>query len=122
MVLVDESHQLLKSVLGLKALLLCLSALISFILVDLLLVLMASLALIELNLDGDQIRLHALDHMLVRPLDHHLVLVRVLDLIKLALGAFKAISLSHHTIFNTSLFVLGLLKVSLFDFKLALFS
>ena len=117
MVLIDKSHQLFKSVLGLKTLLLRLSALVSFLLIDLLFVLVASLAFVELNLDGDKVRLHTLDHMLVGPLDHHLVFMRVIDLVELALGAFKTISLSGFLIFNTLLFVLGLLEFSLFDRK-----
>ena len=109
MVLIDQTHQFLQSVLGLETLLLGLSVLVRFLLVHLLLILETVLSLVEANLDGDQVLLHAMDHVLVATLHHHLVLVCVLDSVKSLPGLAQAISFAEDVIFNGRLFILGLL-------------
>ena len=100
MVLVDQSHQLLEAVLSLQSLLLGLSILVSFLLEYLSLVLIAVLSLIEADLDGDQVTLHTIDHVLIGALDHHLVLVSVLDAIKSVFGVRKTIRRIGNALFN----------------------
>ena len=81
MVLINESHEFFKSVLGLKSLLLGLSTSLGFLHVDLVLVFIAVLIFVEPDLNGDQVGIHAMDHVLVLTLHHHLVLVVRLDTI-----------------------------------------
>lgn len=100
MVLVNQSHQFLQSVLSLEALLLGLSVLVTLLLEDSLLVLVAILGLIETDLDSDQILLHAVNHVLVAALHHHLVLVGVLDPIQGLSRVLQAIGLPEDGVFD----------------------
>ena len=75
MVLIDKSHEFLEAVLGLESLLLCLSITLGLLSVHLMLVLITFLSFIELDLDSDQVLVHSLNHMLILPLYHQLVLV-----------------------------------------------
>lgn len=77
-VLVNQPHQLLQSVLGLESLLLGLPVFIGLLLINLLLVLEAVLGLIELDLNGNEVGFHASDHMVVRALHQNLLIVLVL--------------------------------------------
>ena len=113
MVLVNEPHQFLKTVLGLESFLLGLPVLVRLLLVNLLLVLEAVLRFVEADLNGNEVGLHAMRHMLILALDHHLVVVSVFYFVKLVLGISKTISLAHYLVFNAVLFVLRLLKFSL---------
>ena len=120
-ILVDKSHQLFKTMLGLKSLLLGLSVLIRLFLVDLSLVLVAVLCLVEADLDGNQITLHATDHVQVGALHHHLVLVRVLYTVKGALSVRHVTRLVCIALLDVGLVALGLLQLTLLGFKLLLF-
>ena len=82
MVLINKPHELLEAVLGLEPLLFRLSVTLSLLGVHLVLVLITILSFIELDLDSDQVLVHSLNHMLVLPLYHHLVLVGVVDAVK----------------------------------------
>ena len=99
--------------LSLQSLLFGLSVLVSLLLEDSLLVLKTILSLVEAYLDGDQVSLHAVDHMLVGALHHHLVLVGVLDPIQVVLGLCKPARLLKDRVFNRVLLVFGLLEIPL---------
>lgn len=113
MVLVNQSHQLFKSVLGLQTFLLGLSVSVRFFLVDLLFILETLLSLIESDLNGNEVGLHAVDHVLVLPLHHHLVVVGLFDLVELVLCRAQTIRFPHHRVFNRILVSLRLLQFSL---------
>ena len=89
MVLIDKSHEFFEAVLGLEPLLLGLSITLGLLSVHLMLVLITILRIIELDLDSDQVLVHPLNHMLVLPLYHHLVLVSVVDAVKDILSIAK---------------------------------
>ena len=112
-ILVNKPHELLQSVLRLQPRLLGLPVLFGLIHVYLLLILMAFTLLVEPDLNRYQVRLHAVDHVLVRTLDHQLTVMRVLDIIKLGLRVVETLRLSAGCIFNRSLVALGLLKLTL---------
>ena len=65
--------------LSLESLLLCLTMSLCFFHVDLVLVFVAVLRLIEVDLDGNEVGLHTVDHVFVLPLHHQLVLVGPVD-------------------------------------------
>ena len=79
MVLVDQSHQLLETVLGLKSLLFGLSVLLSLFTVDLQLGLVAILHLVLFDFGCDKVSLHPCDHVLVRSLVHEMDVVSLLN-------------------------------------------
>ena len=113
MVLIDESHEFLEAVLGLKPLLLGLSMTLGLFSVHLMLVLITILSIIELDLDSDQVLVHPLNHMLVLPLYHHLVLVSVVDTVKDILSIGKTRFLVVVLILNSCFICLGLFEFSL---------
>ena len=76
-VLVNQPHKFLKSMLGLEPFLLSLPVFVSFLLVNLLFVLEAFLRFVEANLNGNKISLHAVYHLFILALDHKLVVMRV---------------------------------------------
>ena len=78
MVLVNKSHEFFEAVLGLESLLFGLSMTFSLLGVHLMLILITILSFIEADLDSDQVLVHPLNHMLILPLYHHLVLVSIL--------------------------------------------
>lgn len=96
-----------------KPLLLGLPVLVRLFLVDLLLVFVAVLGLVEPDLNGDEVLVHAVDHVFILPLNHHLVRVGVLDPIEPVLGAGKAVGLAEDVILNSVLLVLRLLQFAL---------
>jgi len=112
-VLVDQSHQLFQSVLRLQSLLLGLTVFLGFLLENLLLVLEALRRFVLPDLNGNQVRLHAVDHVLVGPLHHQLVLVRVLDSLQSVHGVLEAVCLSENVVFNRALLGLCLLQLPL---------
>ena len=118
MVLVNQSHQFLQSVLGLETLLLGLSVLVTLFLENLLLVLVAILSLIETDLNRDQVLLHAVNHVLIAALYHHLVLVSVLDPVKSLSRVAQTIGFTENRVFNRILLRLRLLKLSFFGLEL----
>ena len=79
MILVNQPHQFLKPVLRLQSLLLRLAVLVSLLLVDRLLVLITILRLVEPDLNGDEVRVHAVDHVLSLAFDHFGLVVLVFD-------------------------------------------
>ena len=89
MILVDKPHELLQSVLSLQSSLLSLTVFLSFVSVHLLLVLVAITKLVEPDLNRNEVSLHAVDHMLVGALHHHLPIVSVLDSIEGLLGVVE---------------------------------
>jgi hypothetical protein len=100
-------------VLGLESFLLCLPVLIGLFLVNLLLVLKAILSFVEADLNSNEVGLHAVGHMLILALDHHLVVVSVFNLVKFILSAIQTICLAHDFVFDAVLLVLRLVKFSL---------
>ena len=117
MVLVNQSHQFLQSVLGLETLLLGLSVLVTLFLENLLLVLVAILSLIETDLNCDQVLLHAVNHVLIAALYHHLVLVSVLDPVKSLSRVAQTIGFTVNRVFDRILLRLRLLKLSFFGLE-----
>ena len=113
MVLIDKPHEFLETVLGLESFLLGLPVLIRLFLVNLLLVLEAVLRFVEADLNGNEVGLHAVSHVLILALDHELVVVSVFYFVKLVLGASQTIGLAHDLVFDVVFFVLRLLKFSL---------
>ena len=81
-VLVNQAHKLLKTMLSLELLLFGLAVTLGFLHVDGVLVLVAILCLIEANLDGDQVCVHPVDHVLSLAFDHLGLVVLVLDGLK----------------------------------------
>ena len=77
------------------------------------LVLITILSIIELDLDSDQVLVHPLNHMLVLPLYHHLVLVSVVDTVKDILSIGKTRFLVVVLILNSCFICLGLFEFSL---------
>ena len=113
MVLIDKSHEFLEAVLGLEPLLLGLSMTLGLFSVHLMLVLITILSIIELDLDSDQVLVHPLNHMLVLPLYHHLVLVSVVDTVKDILSIGKTRFLVVVLILNSCFICLSLFEFSL---------
>ena len=99
--------------LGLEPLLLGLSMTLGLLSVHLMLVLITILSIIELDLDSDQVLVHPLNHMLVLPLYHHLVLVSVVDAVKDILSIGKTRFLVVVLILNSCFICLGLFEFSL---------
>lgn len=99
--------------LSLETFLLSLSVSFSLLLVDLVFILEAILRLIESDLNGDEIRLHAMDHVLVLPLHHHFVVVGLFDLVQLILRRRQPSRLLHHCLLDRVLLSLRLLQFSL---------
>lgn len=77
--MIDQSHQLLETVLGLKSLLLGLSVLLCLFTVDLQLGLVAILHLVLFDFGCDKVSLHPCDHVLVRSLVHEMDVVSLLN-------------------------------------------
>ena len=94
MVLIYESHEFFKSMLGLKSLLFGLSTSFGFFHINLVLVFVAVLVFVEPDLDGYQVGIHAMDHVLVLTLHHVLVLVVRLDTVERVLGVGETSCLS----------------------------
>lgn len=117
MVLVNQPHQLFKAMLSLETFLLSLSVSFSLLLVDLVFILEAILRLIESDLNGDEIRLHAMDHVLVLPLHHHFVVVGLFDLVQLILRRRQPSRLLHHCLLDRVLLSLRLLQFSFLGFE-----
>ena len=113
MVLVNKSHEFFEAVLGLESLLLGLSMTLSLLGVHLMLILITILSFIEADLDSDQVLVHPLNHMLILPLYHHLVLVSVIDTIEDILSSAKTGLLGGVLILDRCFIRLGLLKFSL---------
>ena len=113
MVLIDKSHEFLEAVLGLEPLLLGLSMTLGLLSVHLMLVLITILSIIELDLDSDQVLVHPLNHMLILPLHHHLVLVSVVDTVKDILSIAKTRFLVVVLILNSCFICLSLFEFSL---------
>ena len=84
--------------------------------VNLMLVLITILSFIEFDLDSDQVLVHSLNHMLILPLYHHLVLVSVIDAIKDILSIGETCLLGIILILNSCFISLSLLKFSLHTF------
>ena len=101
--------------LSLKALLLGLTVFVRFLLEHLLLVFVAILCFVELDLNSDEITLHSLNHVLVGPLNHHLVFVRVFNRVQSVFRVMQTVRLAEACILNRSFFILGLLQFSLSD-------
>lgn len=80
-VLVNQPHKFLKTMLSLKSFLFGLPVLVSFLLVNLLFVLEAFLRLVEADLNGNEVSLHAVYHVFILALDHKLVVMSVFDFI-----------------------------------------
>ena len=112
-ILIDQSHELFKTVLSLLSLLLGLSVSITFFQVNFLLVFKAILRFIELDLNRNQISFHSLHHVSVLSLSHHLFVMLFLDLIESLLGPSKA---SVELIFLV--LDVGLIPFSLLEFSL----
>ena len=68
--------------LSLESLLLCLTMSLRFLHVDLVLVFVAVLSFIEVDLNGNQVRLHTVYHVFILPLHHHLILVGPTDAVE----------------------------------------
>ena len=113
MVLINKSHELLEAVLGLEPLLLRLSVTLGLLSVHLMLVLITILSFIELDLDSDQVLVHSLNHMLILPLYHHLILVGVVDAVKDILSIAETSLFGGVLILDSCLISLGLFKFSL---------
>ena len=69
-ILVDQPHQLLEPVLRLQSLLLGVPIPLRFFHVYCLFVFIAVLGLVEADLDGNEVGVHAMDHVLSLPFDH----------------------------------------------------
>jgi len=76
---------------------------------DLLLILVAVLSLIESDLNGNQVWFHSVDHVLVRSLNHHLVLMGALNAIQPVLGVVQAMRLRIDVVLNGAFLIFGLL-------------
>ena len=120
MILVNQPHQLLKPVLRLQSLLLRLAVLVSFLLVDRLFVLITILRLVEPDLNGDEVRVHAVDHVLSLAFDHFGLVVLVFDRLELVEGVVEAVCLAANTVLDGRLVDLRLLQLPLLLLKLSL--
>ena len=110
MVLIYQSHELFKSVLRLKSLLLGLAIFVSLLVCYCLLGFVAFLELLSLDLCGDQVLMHPIDHMLVTPLHHQLVVMSLLDVFEPTPCYMEPVSLPHVLLFDVALFCLVLLQ------------
>ena len=79
----------------------------------LLLIFVTVAELIELDLNSNQVRLHAVDHVLIGALRQHLLLVLVLDVIEVVLRILQAARLPEDLILDIRLIILGLLELAL---------
>ena len=113
MILINKSHQLLKTMLRLQSLLLGLSIFVRLLLVHSLLVLVAVLSLIEPDLNCDQVRVHTMNHVFPLPLDHLGLIMLILDLLQSIHGRVESVGLAAYTIFDRRLLNLRLLQLSL---------
>ena len=120
MILVNQPHQLLKPVLRLQSLLLRLAVLVSLLLVDRLFVLITILRLVEPDLNGDEVRVHAVDHVLSLAFDHFGLVVFVFDRLELVEGVVEAVCLAADTVLDGRLVDLRLLQLPLLLLKLSL--
>ena len=89
-VLVNESHQLLKSMLCLQSLLLSMAIPFRFFHVNGLLVFVAVLRLVEADLNGDQVGVHPVDHVLSLSLDHFGLIMLIFDGLKSVQGLVQS--------------------------------
>ena len=108
--------------LRLELLLLGLAVTLGFFHVDGVLVFVAILRLIEPNLDGDQIGVHSMDHMLSLAFDHLCLIMLVLNCLQPVKCRIQPRRLAIHTVFNGRLVDFRLLQLPLFLLELALFS
>ena len=99
--------------LSLHSLLLGLPILISFLLVDLLLVFVTILSFVELDLNSNKVSFHPMDHVLVRSLNHHLMLMGLLDIIQSFLCRIQPSVLFIGVLLDAALIDLSLLEFSL---------
>lgn len=113
MVLINQSHKLLKTVLCLEPFLFGLPVLVSLFLVNLLFVLEALLCFVEADLNGNEVSLHTVHHVLILALDHELVVICVLNFIKLFLGIAQTSCLAHNLFLDATFFFFCLLELSL---------
>ena len=86
-----------------------LSVPVGLLLVDLLLVLEAVCAVVEPDLNRNEVLVHALDHVLVLALGHHLVVVLLFDRVQVVPGVAKPVGFAHNFLLDRALLVLGLL-------------
>ena len=112
-ILINEAHQLLEPVLRLQPLLLCLTVSLRFFHKDRLLVLVAILRLIKPNLNGDQVGIHALDHVLSLTFDHFGLIVLIFDFFKSVRGLVQSGCLAINAILDRRFVNLRLLQLSL---------
>ena len=85
LLLVNLVHQLLQSVLGLQSLLLGFARLVSLLLPDDLLLLVGVSQVVRGDVEGNDVLLDAVDHVVVRALEHQLEIMLVLDHCQLVL-------------------------------------
>ena len=113
MILVDEPHELLQSVLRLQSCLLSLAVLLRLVHEDLLFVLVTVAQFVESDLNCNEVRLHPVDHVLVGALHHHLSVVRVLDTVQLFFRCSQSVGLAAGVILDCRFITFGLLKLTL---------
>ena len=110
MVLIDESHKLLKSMLGLESLLFCFAVFVSFFVSNGLFWLVTLLKLLCFDLCWNEILMHPINHMLVAPLQHQLKVMCLLDILETITRCLQTICLLHILFFDIALFCLELFK------------
>ena len=120
MILVNQPRQLLKPMLSLQSLLLRLAVLVSLLLIDRLLVLITILRLVEPDLNCDEVRVHAMDHVLSLAFDHFGLVMLVFDRLELVKGVVEAVCLAADSVFDGCLIDLRLLQLPLLLLKLTL--
>lgn len=86
----------------------------------LLLILVTITLLIKLDLNRDQVGLHAVGHVLIGALCQHLLLVLVLDVIKSDFSVVESTRLPEDLILDVCLIIFGLLKLALLCLELLL--
>lgn len=121
MILINKSHQLLKTMLRLQSLLLGPTIFVRLLLIHSLLVLVAVLSLIESDLNCDQVTVHTMNHVLALSLDHFGLVVFILDRLKLVESLVDSASFALDTILNRCFIYFGLLQISLFLLEFTLF-
>ena len=119
MILVNKSHKLLKSVLGLQSLLFGLSMLFCLFLKDLLLGLETLLHLVLLYLSCNQVRLHPTNHMNVSSLVHELNAMVLFNRLERLLSHGHAIRHSRITVLDSAFLELCHLKLFFLELKLS---
>ena len=110
MILINESHELFKPMLGLQSLLLCFPVFIGFFLSDGLLRFVALLKVLSPDLGCYEILMHSFYHVLVCSLEHQLKVMSLFDILQSISSGSKPICLSHISILDVVFFKLGLFK------------